>query len=885
MIVVIFNVVSILLCYILVLKYIYYILRKYFPAAMDMEEAKFMRTDRRPGTIDVHPTMNALVLNYELEVQILGDNDRVLYGEKAPMKKIIELPMLNTRVDCNTLGKDVLAHCDLIHPSRILELEQIIFYLKKRKLHQNIKDVEVIKKSGEGEKANINSLNDYIELLYEDVPDKVKGSNLIMQLAKDSDNLEALSKNETVLSALARVLREDWKKSIVLSTNLVFTFFCFSTYSNFHHVILKYKIGSLCMDIIDYELCRHETMQSELSSTGQRNGPRMGSRSAAPLNSILSSTCPNSASMSELHRSRIPEPVRPRSGNYSDYSLSNTGANGSIGDISVTAAMSASAVMEGSVYGDELNLSTESIGSDEPSLSDAERSKRFRTLIRKQDGLLRVAFYLLLNIAEDESVEEKMARRDIVNILVRALARDNDELLVLCTTFLKKLSIIQTNKDSMAQMDILDRLYLLLNSNVVDLVHLTLKLLFNLSFDTDLRLKMVDMGYLPKLITLLGDHKHQEIVLKLLYHLSYDQDTRVQFTDNVSLISDMLLLSAETTMDPVLVALCINLSVDANNSQQMADNGRLHALMTRAFQSQDVLLMKVVHNIAEHNATRATFVEFVGDLAKAVTESKQEDFIVECLGILSNLHLPELDWAEIFRHFDLTSWVKNILKSNNSEPDLVLQIIVLLGTAVHDTGCATLLCKADVFPCLIELLKTHQEDDEIVLQIVYVFMITLSHGNTVKHILNKTEAAAYLIDLVQDGNRAIRQVCNECLDMIADAADEADGWVERIRIERFRTHNAQWLQMVDAHQFDHGATTVGGLPKNGPNTGGAENDEDDDNELPPYLNTQYLSTAVVPPLSDLNGIGDDIISEKEFQNEYFSKSNNDILEDFEMASM
>lgn len=884
MIVVIFNIVSILLCYILVLKYVYYILSKYFPPAMDMEEAKFMRTDRRPGTIDVHPTMNALVLNYELEVQILGDNDRVLYGEKAPMKKIIELPMLNTRVDCNTLGKDVLAHCDLIHPSRILELEQIIFYLKKRKLHNNIKDIEVIRKSGENEKANVNSLNDYIELLYEDVPDKIKGSNLIMQLAKDSDNLEALSKNETVLSALARVLREDWKKSIVLSTNLVFTFFCFSTYSNFHHVILKYKIGSLCMDIIEHELRRHETMQAEFSSNG-RNGQRMGSRSAAPLNNSSITACPNSASMSELHRSRIPEPVRPRSGNYSDYSFSKAGSVGSGSggeDGGVTAAMSASAIMEGSVYGDELNLSTESIGSDEPALSDAESAKRIRTLVRKQDGLLRVAFYLLLNIAEDETVEEKMARRDIVNILVRALARDNDELLVLCVTFLKKLSIIQTNKDAMAQLDILDRLYALLNSSVVDLVHLTLKLLYNLSFDTDLRLKMVEMGYLPKLITLLGDHKHQEIVLKLLYHLSYDEATRSHFTENVPLISDMLLLSAETTMDPVLVALCINLSIDANNSQQMADSGRLHALMTRAFQTQDVLLMKVVHNIAEHNVTRATFVEFVGDLAKAVTESKQEDFIVECLGILSNLHLPELDWTEIFRHFDLTSWVKNVLKSNNSEPDLVLQVIVLLGTAVHDMGCATLLCKTELFPCLIELLKTHQEDDEIVLQIVYVFMITLSHGNTVKHILNKTEAAAYLIDLVQDGNRAIRQVCNECLDMIADAADEADGWAERIRIERFRTHNAQWLQMVDAHQFDHlGSTTVDGETNNGPCNG----DNDDDNELPPYLNTHYLSTAVVPPLSDLNGLDDDILTEKEFQNEYFSKSNNDILEDFEMASM
>lgn len=121
----------------------------------------------------------------------------------------------------------------------------------------------------ECEGANINCLNEYIELLYEGVADKIKGSSLILQLARDPENLDSLSKNgtfiknssvllllnlnfvaETVLSALARVLREDWKKSIVLSTNLIFTFFCLSTYSCFHHVILHYKVIYRCLIIL-----------------------------------------------------------------------------------------------------------------------------------------------------------------------------------------------------------------------------------------------------------------------------------------------------------------------------------------------------------------------------------------------------------------------------------------------------------------------------------------------------------------------------------------------------------------------------------------------------------------------------------------------------------
>lgn len=54
------------------------------------------------------------------------------------LKKIIELPGLNSRTDCNTLAKEVLMQCDLIHPSRLVEVEQTIFYLKKRKLTQNV---------------------------------------------------------------------------------------------------------------------------------------------------------------------------------------------------------------------------------------------------------------------------------------------------------------------------------------------------------------------------------------------------------------------------------------------------------------------------------------------------------------------------------------------------------------------------------------------------------------------------------------------------------------------------------------------------------------------------------------------------------------------------
>ena len=46
--------------------------------------------------------------------------------------------------------------------------------------------------STDAEAASINDIDDYVELLYEDIPAKVKGSALLLQLTRNPDNLEEL---------------------------------------------------------------------------------------------------------------------------------------------------------------------------------------------------------------------------------------------------------------------------------------------------------------------------------------------------------------------------------------------------------------------------------------------------------------------------------------------------------------------------------------------------------------------------------------------------------------------------------------------------------------------------------------------------------------------
>lgn len=48
------------------------------------------------------------------------------------------------------------------------------------------------------EEASINSIDEYVELLYEDIQEKIRGATLIFQLARNPDNLEELIQNGTL---------------------------------------------------------------------------------------------------------------------------------------------------------------------------------------------------------------------------------------------------------------------------------------------------------------------------------------------------------------------------------------------------------------------------------------------------------------------------------------------------------------------------------------------------------------------------------------------------------------------------------------------------------------------------------------------------------------
>ncbi|CAD5219778.1 unnamed protein product [Bursaphelenchus okinawaensis] len=199
--------------------------------------------------IDAHSTDPAIVLRYDLI-----NSDKTIHKSK-----IIQLKNLNEELNCSNLAKNVVEQCQLIPKERLGDVEQTIFYLQKRSHGLNavfgVNDVTIAK-------AEMSKLENYIEMLYEDV-DKLKAASLVLSLCAKTSNLQFLAENEVLMGALSRVFREDSQQNYELATSLAQIFCHLSRFSRFHIVLSKYKIGALSLQILRSELQRRQQWKEQ----------------------------------------------------------------------------------------------------------------------------------------------------------------------------------------------------------------------------------------------------------------------------------------------------------------------------------------------------------------------------------------------------------------------------------------------------------------------------------------------------------------------------------------------------------------------------------------------------------------------------------------------
>ena len=79
-------------------------------AGMD-SDPRYLKRKVKAGSLDVHPTEKALVVNYELEATILGELGDTMLGDRRECQKIIRLKSLNSSTDITALANEVITKC------------------------------------------------------------------------------------------------------------------------------------------------------------------------------------------------------------------------------------------------------------------------------------------------------------------------------------------------------------------------------------------------------------------------------------------------------------------------------------------------------------------------------------------------------------------------------------------------------------------------------------------------------------------------------------------------------------------------------------------------------------------------------------------------------
>jgi len=705
--------------------------------------ARYMRRKVKAGLIEADHDECAIVVHYEVEATVLGELGEPIVAERQENTKRIKLKTLSENTNIPRLAEEILDKCKLIHASKLSQVEQLLHDLVEERGRRD-RAAGGVGAGGATERRRSKR-------------DK-----------KDKGDKAATTSDETPsMDRLDRYVEQMYDDP--------------ETATQATYMILQLARSPENLE----QLLENEALLGLLARLLQEEGPKSMDLAINILYILYSFS-----NFSQFH----PALYQARVGNY------------------VLSVIE----LENKRHRVREHERAQQRGSGDPA-EDKEKEKRHRLMLRKQEKLLYVCFHVLLNLAEEPDIERKMAKKGIVPVLVGMLNRNNAELLVLVLLFLMKLAIFKENlpalrekeqkqaKDKSALPLLLTALQNFVPHNTEPLLATALRLLFNLSFDQQLRAAIMSpqAGFLPKLATLLRRRVQLPLVLRLLYNVSAEEPARTAIgaTDTPRIVIKQVISCGEPQLPLELAALAINLAADPAGATAMADNGNaVRQLIDRMYQSHDLHLTKLMRNLAVHAKVAAHLVPFTADLIALAHQADAPELLVELLGILGCLPLADVpDLAQLTDKYNLVEFLARYLTPGFTDDDVLLEVIICLGAIGAHPECASRLSQSRVLSALYSIITEKQEDDEIVLQILYAFFHLLQASEPRFALLQQTQLVVYLLDLLLDKNEAVRRMADLCLDVVIEK-DET--WAPQIRQRKFQMHNKEWLEVVDEDEAE-----------------------------------------------------------------------------------
>ncbi|KAF4657283.1 Kinesin-associated protein 3, partial [Perkinsus olseni] len=466
--------------------------------------------------------------------------------------------------------------------------------------------------------------------------------------------------------------------------------------------------------------------------------------------------------------------------------------------------------------------------------------------VMKQNKLLRICLLTLLHLAEDVKVERKMVNGKLPTLIARLLDRTWEPLLRVCLVFLKKLSVFGEAKDQMVEAGVLRPLVancvLRHSSGLVGV--LALQVLHNLSFDPEVRNSLSESGVMTALVTILREQPScRQLVLRLLYHFSFDDRCKSELCfceDFIPMLLQLVVQFPDPRVGADLMAVMVNMSTHQRSAQLMMQSGLWPDLVRRGIKFRDSLVLKVMRNVSGHgrdlqelfcqvmsNSALSHWTVELVRMARHCSEGMSggdekadaaAGIVVEVLGLLANFTTPgTIDWGELCSIDDngfLLDLVTEQLMPGFTGDDVLLESVMVVGViaASRDPEVGARLCENPLLlRRLIDLLTAKQEDDEIVLQLLWTFHMLLSNPETSDVVLEDQDGQVvhYMLELIRDSNPMIAGQASAALGLVAELEMVRASKVstetgrstsilfDKVRQARFEAYNQAWVAEVE----------------------------------------------------------------------------------------
>jgi hypothetical protein len=194
--------------------------------------------------------------------------------------------------------------------------------------------------------------------------------------------------------------------------------------------------------------------------------------------------------------------------------------------------------------------------------------------------------------------------------------------------------------------------------------------------------------------------------------------------------------------------------------------------------------------------------------------------LVEVIGTLANLTpldlIRDTTFADVIINHGLIECLQQHLVPGFSEDDIVLQVVMFVGTMCRDPAAARMISKTPIIRQLYDLLVERQDDSDMTLQTLYTFYQMLGHSDAAHEVMYETRTPIVICDILKHKSPVVVAMADGVLDLICEHDEAAErghlekhhfederhgevlmGHVSRIiRDARFMLHNQNWIDIV-----------------------------------------------------------------------------------------